>query len=188
MNEQERTVIGGIFDRLRTAEAQHRDPEAEAYINDRVRQQPYAPYAMAQTIFVQEQTMEQMQRRIEELEAQQSSQGGGLLGRLFGGGQPQRAPMPERPMHAGRYDQGGGMQPAGPWGRQPQQGGFMAGAMQTAMGVAGGVLIASAIGSMFSDPAVAAPAPEPAPEPAPDDAGAGDAGFDGGGFDGGGDF
>ncbi len=53
----------------------------------------------------------------------------------------------------------------------------MAGAMQTAMGVAGGMLVANAIGSMLADPAAAAtpPADEP-PEEA--DAGFEDAGMD----------
>ena len=45
---------------------------------------------------------------------------------------------------------------AGPWarnptgyGQQPQSGGFLAGAAQTAMGVAGGVLLGNAIAGMF---------------------------------------
>ncbi|HCF19261.1 MAG TPA: DUF2076 domain-containing protein, partial [Rhodospirillum rubrum] len=59
---------------------------------------------------------------------------------------------------------------------------FLAGAMQTAMGVAGGVLMGNAIMSLFSgDEAQAA---EPAPEPAPEeDYAADDAGFDDGGFE-----
>ncbi|MFN3671827.1 MAG: DUF2076 domain-containing protein, partial [Bosea sp. (in: a-proteobacteria)] len=52
MTPQERDVIAGIFDRLRQAADQPRDPEAENYIAQRLREQPYAPYAMAQAVYV----------------------------------------------------------------------------------------------------------------------------------------
>ena len=48
---------------------------------------------------------------------------------------------------------------AGPWGQQGGQqrgGGFLAGAAQTAMGVAGGVLLGNAIAGMFAGDANAA--------------------------------
>nr|MBX2856195.1 DUF2076 family protein [Paracoccaceae bacterium] len=58
-------------------------------------------------------------------------------------------------------------QPPVPQQAPSQGGGFLAGAAQTAMGVAGGVLLANAIGGMFDGgEAQAAEAPaEPAPEP-----------------------
>lgn len=66
-------------------------------------------------------------------------------------------------------------------------GGFLAGAAQTAMGVAGGMLLGSAIAGMFQgDQAQAAePAATPADEPPADDVGAADMG---GGDEGGGGF
>jgi hypothetical protein len=74
-----------------------------------------------------------------------------------------------------------------------QGGGFMAGALQTAMGVAGGVLLGSAIAGMFSSPAEAAESPAPAePEAAPEEPAADEGGGDffdsflGGGDEGGG--
>eukprot|EP01035_Chromulina_nebulosa_P064895 gene64895-88769_t len=54
MTPQERDVIAGIFDRLKQAANQPRDPEAENYIAQRLREQPYAPYAMAQAVYVQD--------------------------------------------------------------------------------------------------------------------------------------
>ncbi|MCB1715268.1 MAG: hypothetical protein KDK05_09045, partial [Candidatus Competibacteraceae bacterium] len=53
--------------------------------------------------------------------------------------------------------------------RNAPQGSFLGGAMQTAMGVAGGVMLANAVTGMFADEAEAAPAPaeEPAPEEDP---------------------
>lgn len=100
-------------------------------------------------------------------------QGGGFLSRLLGGSQPSRAPAPQGYGQPGHGPQPGYGQPSyqgagGAWGgaRQgapgmasgqhamPMQGrsggGFLAGAAQTAMGVAGGVLLGNAIGSMFA--------------------------------------
>ena len=66
MTPQERDVIAGIFDRLHQAANQPRDPEAERYIADRLREQPYAPYAMAQAVYVQETALTNLQAQVEE--------------------------------------------------------------------------------------------------------------------------
>ena len=63
MNPQERAVIDGIFDRLKGVANQPRDPDAERHIADLVRQQPYATYAMAQSIYVQEQALLNQQQQ-----------------------------------------------------------------------------------------------------------------------------
>ncbi len=179
MTPQERDVIAGIFDRLKQASNQPRDPEAERFIAERLSQQPYAPYAMAQSVYVQEQALLNMQGQIEQLQAQlqqvQSQpqpQQGGFLSGLFGGGAPARppvaAPQPmQRPMGApgmamspqqGGPTQGGpwsGQQPqqaAGPWGAaagQRQGGGFMQTAMVTAAGVAGGMVLGNVLMNAF---------------------------------------
>jgi hypothetical protein len=137
MNEQERQVISGIFERLTGAAQQPRDPEAERFIADRVREQPYAPYAMAQTIFVQEQALtnlnqqvEALQREVQELRNRPQASGG-FLASLFGGGsRPAPQPTHGRPMGGptgapmGHHPQMG--QPhapqGGPWGGQPGMG------------------------------------------------------------------
>ncbi|WP_292236441.1 DUF2076 family protein [Mesorhizobium sp.] len=125
-----------MFEKLANVERQTppRDAEAERFINDQIARQPGAPYYMAQTIVVQEQALNAAQSRIEELEQQaQQSAGGGLLGGLFGGTRRSgsvprvgRTAAPEEPF-SGNHPQRAG-------------GGFLAGAAQTAMGVAGGVL------------------------------------------------
>ena len=61
MNDQERQVISDIFRRLEQVANQPRDPEAERFIAEKLRQQPYAPYALAQTVFVQEQALANLQ-------------------------------------------------------------------------------------------------------------------------------
>ncbi|MGL4495927.1 MAG: DUF2076 domain-containing protein [Beijerinckiaceae bacterium] len=141
MTPEERKVIGGIFDRLREAAGQPRDPEAERFIADRIREQPYAPYVMAQSIFVQEQAVENLSQQVQQLQAEveelrryadqaarQPQQSGGFLSGLFGGGQQAAPPPPRRaPFSGGRAPFGGGapmQQPQaapGPWGAAAQQ-------------------------------------------------------------------
>lgn len=162
MDTNERQLIDGLFDRLRRVDGQAtpRDAEAERLIRQQIGSLPAAPYYMAQAILVQEQALAASQQRIEELERQavERPAGGGLLGSLFGAG-PRPAAPPPRPMGRAPMGSGPGMaRPGGPWGGGG--GGFMAGAMQTAMGVAGGMLVANAIGSMFAaDSAAAASSP-----------------------------
>ncbi len=179
MTPDERQMLSGLFDRIRGASDGPKDREAESFINDAMRATPSAGYVLAQTVLVQQQAVEAAAKRIEELEAQVRSGGGGgqpqgdgsflgNLGRsLFGGGQPpqqpprssydarayeqQRAPEPP-PGYAQRGYAPPPQQPQpGPWGAPaaPQGGGFLHGAMQTAAGVAGGVLLGNAIGGLF---------------------------------------
>lgn len=152
MDRNDRQAIESLFARLDHVERQAnpRDAEADRYIRERIEAQPGAPYFMAQTIVVQEQALENAERRIEELEARlaQPQRSGGLLSGIFGGGQPQRP----APSAAGRASPWGGAQgrdalPARQGG--PAGGGFLAGAAQTAMGVAGGVLIGNALAGLF---------------------------------------
>lgn len=189
MTPQERDVIAGIFDRLRQAANQPRDPEAERFIADRLREQPYAVYAMAQSIYVQEQALanmqaqaEQLQAEVEQLRSQPAAapapaQSGGFLSGIFGGGAsqparsgsvpsfPQRgAPQPASPQPASPPwgaqpgnpgQQGMAAAPApGPWQNQQAQapargGGFMASALTTAAGVAGGMVAGNMLMNAF---------------------------------------
>lgn len=214
MDPNERQVIDDLFGKLRQVEQQapQRDAEAEAYIRQQASSVPAAPYYMAQAILVQEQALAALQSRTQELERQLTERpatgGGGFLSGLFGGGQPQaRTPTPARPMtpaapgmmHQGMGAQGSpwGSRPGGAWGGRGGGGGFLAGAMQTAVGVAGGMLVADALTSAFSggEEAVAGLAEEAsatageAMEPFQD--ASADQGFepqDAGGFDDGGGF
>ena len=195
MDHNDRQAIQKLFGKMSdAARAQpHRDPEAEALIADLIARNPGAAYYLAQTVIVQEQALNAAQDHIQQLQQQQEpQQGGGLLGRLFGG-QPQASrPMAHRPASAaygqtrqgyGQSSHGYGHAPQGgsPWnsGRPAGGGGFMAGAAQTAMGVAGGVLLGNALGGMFAGDASAAEAP--IEEPMDDEVGYDDAGYDDGG-------
>lgn len=182
MDRNDQQAISGLFGRLADVERQapQRDAEADTFIRERIASQPGAPYYMAQTIVVQEQALEAAQARIEELEAQAArpQSGGGLFGSLFGGGQqqPARRTVPSigsRP--GGAYPGALGAAPAaGQVGQIPQRagGGFLAGAAQTAMGVAGGMLLANAIGGLLAPDTAQAAEPEPqAEETGADDGG-----------------
>jgi hypothetical protein len=163
MTEEEIRLIRELFGRLAAVERRSppRDREAERAIGDLVARQPAAPYYMAQTILVQERALEAAEERIRALEHENAR------GRARTG--PWDAPEPA-----------GGRTPA-------PRGGFLAGAAETAMGVAGGVLLGSLLSGLILGDEAHAGEPgddmtEPAPdEPAPDDAG-GD-GDDFGGFD-----
>jgi hypothetical protein len=184
MTPQERDVIAGIFDRLRQAANQPRDPEAENFIAERLREQPYAAYAMAQSIYVQEQALANLQAQAQQLQAEVEAlrrqpaaapapaQSGGFLSGIFGGASqparsgsvpsfPQRAapqPAPAQPASPPWGSQPGqqGMAAApapGPWQSQqaqaPARGGFMASALTTAAGVAGGMVAGNLLMNAF---------------------------------------
>jgi hypothetical protein len=180
MNPQERQVIDGIFDRLKNVANQPRDPDAERYIGELVQKQPYATYALAQSVYVQEQALLNQQQQIEQLQAeieelrsrpQPQASGGGFLSGLFGGGnsQPQRPPqgMPAYgqrreapPAAAGPW--GGQPQAAapGPWGQPQRQGmGFLGTAGAAAAGVAGGMVLGSILSSALGGGAAKAATP-----------------------------
>jgi hypothetical protein len=134
MTPQEREVIDSIFERLKPAASQPRDPEAERYIAELLRQQPYATYVLAQSAYVQEMALtnlsqenEQLKARLAEAEqkAAQPAQGG-FLSSIFGGANPARQ-EPSRPFAPqGQPPQGGmvqgGAPQGGPWGGQNRMG------------------------------------------------------------------
>ncbi len=162
MDKNDREAIEGLFDRLARVErdAPARDGAAELLIAEAVTRQPGAPYYMAQTVIVQDHALNRAQERIEQLEAEldraRQAQGGGFLSGLFGADPvPGARARPPQPMPQGA------------------SGGFLAGAAQTAMGVAGGVLLANALAGAFAGEAEAG---EALPE---EDPGLGDGGFDG---------
>jgi len=69
MTPEERNLIIDLFDRLATLEDAQRDPDAERLIRDGLRQAPNAPYALVQTVLVQDEALKRADERIRELEA-----------------------------------------------------------------------------------------------------------------------
>ncbi len=174
MSPEERQLLAGLFDRTRAASANPRDKEAEAYIAEAVREQPYATYLLAQAVIVQDQALgaaneklQQLEARVKELEAAQTTSGGSFLGGLFGGGRPAAptsvpsagaAPASAPAASPSPWGRQQAPQPAAPQYAQPMQqaqpqasgGGFLQGALGAAAGVAGGMLLANSISSLFS--------------------------------------
>ena len=185
MSPEERDLINGVFERMRSVGFIDKDREAETFINTSVRQIPDSAYMLVQSVLVQEQALQQADERIRELEDQVAQlqartpaaapSSGGFLGGLFGGSKPAPAPQASSPWGSsvpstGRQSAGSsGPSQAAPWAGQqaPQQGGynqapmqpqaaqrsggggFMKQAAATAAGVAGGMLVAGAIGNMM---------------------------------------
>lgn len=121
MNEQEKKLIDGLFAHVASAAQKGgpRDPAAEQLVAQHIQRQPLAPYYMAQTILVQRAALKKAQERL------QAASGPPAPPQTHAQPQPQQV--------------------------QPQQGGggFLAGAAQTAVGVAGGVIVADlAFGAM----------------------------------------
>jgi len=191
MSPEERQLLNGLFDRVRTASATPRDRDAEDLIDQETRKQPYATYYLAQAVVVQEKGLEaasnrirELEDRIHELEAaqgehRQAEQGGGFFSSIFGSQQPRQqssaqasAPWGTRQSYEGPrgYDDGyrapppppppygaqaSASQPLGPWSsnayRGPSAGSsFLTGALGTAAGVAGGMLLANSLSGLFS--------------------------------------
>lgn len=173
MDHQDRQAIEQLFGKIAQVERQSTAPDAQAaeFIRSQLNQQPNAPYYMAQTIVVQEQALSAAHGRIQQLEQELASRpagGGGFLSGLFGGGQQPRPQPHQQPMHGMQHHMAPGTGPMGGMapGMAPRAGGgFLAGAAQTAMGVAGGVLLGNMIANAFSGGSEANAAEAGQPEP-----------------------
>lgn len=163
MNQQDRQAIDAIFQRIGDVERQGtpRDPEAEQLIAEHLRANPAAAYYLAQTVVVQDQALKNVRQEDsvtpphgDTLSAAGTPLRGATsgaasaavnsdgLGQGFGRSAPNYAPQqPAMATQFGNSNQAAGAQAAG--------GGFLAGAAQTAMGVAGGMMLGSMLGNMF---------------------------------------
>ncbi|GEM_PF-103733 len=148
MQNQEQQLIENLFSRLKQAGEQSgpRDAGAEQLIRQHLQSQPDAPYYMAQAILIQEAALKKLNARITELENMQAQQqapqqSGGFLSGLFGSGS---RPQPPQQQQSG-WNNAAPQQPAAP----ARGTGFLGGALQTAVGVAGGVVMADMLTSLF---------------------------------------
>ena len=164
MQQQERDLISGLFDRLKPFESQPRDGEAESFIRGLAAQQPAAAYLLVQTVLVQEHALKAAQERIAELEAKAGAvqpAAGGFLGSAprigpWGAAAAASAPSSEAPptsVPSTVPSTRSPLQAAVAPQQQPAGGGFLRTAMATAAGVAGGALLFEGIrGLMGSNP------------------------------------
>jgi uncharacterized protein len=180
MTPEERNLVIELFDRLATLEDAQRDPEAERLIRDGLRQAPNAPYALVQTVLVQDEALKRADARIRELEGatpaetpqRDTSFLGGVRDRVFGKGEARGSVPSVRPAesmspawHTGtpQPPQPPQPMPTGPAGAPTAPGGsFLGTAAAAAAGVIGGSLLLSGIRSMMGHPQGAHAAFDPA--------------------------
>lgn len=169
MTPQERDLLTNLVTRLRQSPPQQRDAEAEAMINDLVRDKPDTPYVLAQTVLIQDYALHQAQSRIADLEQQLQGnppqESGGFLSAIFGSSKPPaQRPQPQQYQQQPAYQPQPSYAPppaAGPWGQPPQGGyapqayapqgqpSFLRSAATTAAGIAGGALLFQGIESLI---------------------------------------
>jgi len=174
MTPEERQLIAGLFDRMRSYGAPDKDREAEALIAQSVRANPDATYMLVQSVLVQEQALEASNNRVQDLEEQlramegaqapRGSRTGSFLGGAWdsGGrrGEEARSSVPQVGARAtpSAYENRspwsqGASQPQSPQPQQappaPSGGGFMKSALATAAGVAGGMVLADSLRNML---------------------------------------
>jgi uncharacterized protein len=162
MTPEERNLVMDLFNRLATLENAQRDPEAERLIEEGLRYAPKAPYALVQTVLVQDEALKRAEARIRELEAGAAEpRDTGFLGSmrdsLFGRGES-RGSVPsvragEAPGSAPAWQTGPQPTPSGPGGgpMPPGAGGgsFLGTAAAAAAGVIGGSLLLGGIRSVM---------------------------------------
>lgn len=159
MTPDDHRLIQDLFQRLAAQGPVAKDPQADRVIADLFRANPSAGYLLVQTALVYEHQLAEQEGRIQDLEAQlaqvqrpaptygNSSFLGNRVGTDRGSvpqtGSPASAPwsQPQALPQAGPYAQAQPQASSGP--------GFFRSALQTAAGVAGGMVFANAIGSMF---------------------------------------
>ena len=173
MTPEERNLVIELFDRLATLEDAPRDPDAERLIRDGLRQAPNAPYALVQTVLVQDEALKRADARIRELESAAPSDAeprdtsflGGMRDSLFGKREGRGSVPSVRPGDAAAMSpawqtgtQSQPMQPPQPMpgmaagAPMPSGGSFLGNAAAAAAGVIGGSMLLSGIRSMMGTP------------------------------------
>jgi hypothetical protein len=166
MTPDERTMLGGFLQDLTQARGGLKDAEAAGLIDQAIKSNPDAAYLLVQHAILADQSLHAAQARVAELEAQLRDRqgtpqsGGSFLGSSGPWARTAPPPPPQysqpqytQPQYAPSYAQAppqpgpglfgtGGAQPGG-------FGTFLRSAGTMAAGVAGGSLIADAVGGIF---------------------------------------
>lgn len=154
MLPEERTLLEGLFERIRNNSQTPRDLQAEAFVAEAVRQQPYATYFLAQTVILQDQALQVAIRRTQDLEAQVKAvpgteAPGSFLGNFgkswFSGTAPAGTPRPQPFISLPPQPASPSIAAVAP----VQSGGFLQQALGAATGVAGGMLLAESVRSLL---------------------------------------
>jgi len=162
MTPQERQRVADLFERLAQLESAPRERDAEQLIMQGLRHAPNSPYAMVQTILIQEEALIRANERIAQLEggAEPAQPGGGFLDTLRGAfaGQASTPPRGSVPSSRSMGVPPGFRPGAAPATGQPQQevgrgGSFLGQAASIAAGVVVGSMVADALRGQFGSKA-----------------------------------
>ncbi|MCD9497096.1 DUF2076 domain-containing protein [Photobacterium carnosum] len=147
MTPQEKELIQSVAAKLQKSPESKKDADAEQFINTEIGAQPDAIYKLTQAVLVQEMALKQLKEKNDYLEKNaeyyKEESNRGPMSRMFGGSRQAPPQQPQPPVH------------------QPSAfGGFM----QTAAGVAAGMVAGSVISNMiFGDKPAETAAADPAP-------------------------
>ena len=147
MSSEDRRAIEQIFARLDEVAQRSppRDPEADRFIQQQMASRPGSAYYMAQSIVALEEALKAANQQLE------SAKGRASQGSLMPRRPAQYEDEDEAAMRSGRgFDPNVGS--SGAYRSAAAEGpgtGFLAGAFQTALGVAGGTLLGNSIASIF---------------------------------------
>jgi hypothetical protein len=152
----------------RIKEHLNQQPAAPYYMAQAILVQEAAVNQLNQQVKERDEQIQRLQAELQQVKSQSSSApaqgGGGFLSSIFGGGsnrphepQPQSSSQPRAPAGGGWRDGPSSPPPynapqgnyAAPQQQAPRGTGFLGSALQTAAGVAGGVMLAQGISSMF---------------------------------------
>lgn len=147
MTPQEKDLIANVARKLKDSPNKPKDAEAEQFINSEIASQPDIVYKLTQAVLVQEMALKELKQKNDYLQEStdyyRDESQRGSLSKMFGGSRP--APVPPQPVS-----------------RPSAFGGFM----QTAAGVAAGMVAGNLISNMLFDHDT--PAAETAAAPAAD--------------------
>lgn len=153
----------------RIKEHLNQQPAAPYYMAQAILVQEAAVNQLNQQVKERDEQIQRLQAELQQAKAQSSSApaqgGGGFLSSIFGGGGSRQQPQPQQSFSQSPAASGGGWRDGGPSSpppynapqgnyaapqqQAPRGSGFLGGALQTAAGVAGGVMLAQGISSMF---------------------------------------
>lgn len=164
MTPQERQLVDELFERLARLETAPREADAERAIADGLRRAPHAPYALVQTVLVQDEALKRANARIQELEGGEAETRptGGFLDSMrdallgpsqsrgsvpnISSGNGQRGPVWNSGSVLGQGDPRSGNPAGGPNGNPIGGGGsFLGTAAAAAAGMIGGSILMNSI-------------------------------------------
>jgi hypothetical protein len=155
MTPEEQYLITRTFDRISAVPVVAKDMDAERLIRQQFDRMPDAPYRLVQSVLVQEQALESLSGRLRQLE--DAAAADGLAGQARNNGasflsayrSPPATPAGSVPAVAAASSEQAGRSDDRAVPAPPRAGGFLASALSTATGVAGGMLLTDGLRELF---------------------------------------